>query len=129
MNRGLSIVVLLLVVSVLPAVSIYAWQMTQIKPETLLVEFNVSVNEQKEVILYIPVDLNDGISKEDCELIAEKVFTEIMGDAMHRLDKLSINGSKMDASYTWGINENDMSHFFDISGDVASHALTVTHCR
>lgn len=113
----------------LPVASIYAWQMTQVKPEPPLVEFRVIVNGQREVILNIPIDLNNGLTREDCELIAERVFTEIMGDVIHKLDKLSVDGSKMDASYTWGINESDMGHFFDISGNFVLHTLTVTHCR
>jgi len=129
MNRGYGVVALLLAISVLPAASIYAWQMTQVKPETPLIELNIIVNEQWEVILHVPVDLDDGLSKEEAGLIAEKVFTEIMGDALHRLDELSVDGSEMDASYTWGISESDMSHFFDVSGDAASRTLTVTHCR
>jgi hypothetical protein len=129
LNRGLSVVALLLAISMLPAASIYAWQMTQVRPETPLFEFRVLVNGQREIILYVPVNLDDGLTREDCEIIAERAFKEIMGDVMHSLDEVNVDGSKMDASYTWGINESDMGHFFNISGDVASHTFTVTHCK
>ena len=129
MDRGKSIVALLLAISLLPATSIYAWQMTQDKPEAQLVEFKVVVNGQRQELVYVSVNLDDGLSREECELIAEKVFTGIMGDTMHRLDELSVDGSSVNIGYTWGVNEGDMGHFFDISGDVASHTLTVTHCR
>jgi hypothetical protein len=103
--------------------------MTQDKPEAQLVEFKVVVNGQRNEVIYVLVYLNDGLSREECELIAEKVFTSIMGSTMHRLNELSVDGSKLNVTFTWGVNEGDMGHFFDISGDVASHTLTVTHCR
>ena len=85
--------------------------------------------EDREVVLDIPVVMDDRLTMEWRELAAERVFAGIMGDTVHRLDGLSLGGSRMEASYTWGVNENDMGHFFDISGDVASCTLVVTHCR
>jgi hypothetical protein len=129
LNRGVTIIALMLAISVFPAASIYAWQITQVRPETSSIEFKILVNGQREILVHVPVDVDNGITEEDCELIAEKVFTYIMGDVMHRLDELSVDGYYFEASYTWGFNEGDMGHFFDVSGDVASHTLTITHCR
>lgn len=86
-------------------------------------------NEHREAVLKIPVVVDDGLTREECELVAERVFTGVMGDTLHRLDELSLDGSRMEASYTWGVNESDMGHFFNITGDVASRTLVVTHCR
>ena len=74
--------------------------------------------EDREVVLDIPVVMDDGLTREECGLRAERVFTGVMGDTVHRLDELSLGGSRMEASYTWAVNENDLGHFFSMTGDL-----------
>jgi len=129
MHHRLSIPLLLGLITIFPAISIYAWQVTQKQPISSA-EFTVQVNGIDEVKVLAYVNIGDGITIGEAEEIAEAVFTQVMGvRTLHRLDSLSMNGNLIEGHYTWGVNESDMSHFFNITGDATSHFLTVTHCK
>ena len=128
MNIKLSIVLALLIAMVFPATAIYAWHMrTRVEYYS---EFKVVVNGVREVDLIVPVKVEDGLTREEAERIAEATFTQVMGEkALHRLDKLKIDENIMEAHYTWGLDESDMGHVFDMSVDITSSLISVTHCR
>jgi hypothetical protein len=94
------------------------------------VEFRLVVNGIRELNVLVPVNVIDGLTREEAEQIAEETFVQVMGEkAMHRLDKLTLNENSMEAHYTWGVDERDMGHVFDMIGDIASRTITVTHCK
>ena len=128
MNLKLSVVLALMIALVFPATAIYAWQMrTRVEYYS---EFRVVVNGVREVELHVPVRVEDGLTREEAERIAEETFTQVMGEkTLHRLDTLKIEENIMEAHYTWGLDENDMGHVFDMALDITTSLITVTHCR
>lgn len=52
--------------------------------------------------------------------IAETTFVQVMGEkVIHRLDTLTLDENSMEAHYTWGYDESDMGHVFDMIVDIA----------
>jgi hypothetical protein len=75
------------------------------------------------------VDVDDGLTEEEAELIAGTTFIRVMGDRVtHRLDTLVFNDIEMEAHYTWGHDENDMGHVFHMNADLTTLQITVDHC-
>ncbi len=95
--------------------------------------FKAVVNEMWTVDIVVDVDLSDGLTREEAEQIAEATFTEVLesswGDVMRRLDILTCNETYITAHYTWGLDDNDMGHVFDMTADLTTLRITVTHCR
>lgn len=123
-------VLALVLMQILPAASIYAWQVTNKTPENTRAEFRVIVNGFRELDVLVLVNVNDGLSMKEAEQIADETFVQVMGGkVIHRLDMLTLNGNSIEAHYTWGVDERDMGHVFDIIGDIDSSSIIVTHCR
>ena len=36
--------------------------------------------------------------------------------------------NKITANYTWGYDENDMGHIFDLTADLTTLKMTIDHC-
>ena len=93
-------------------------------------EFRVVVNGVKELDVLVPVNITDGLTREEAMQIAKTTFVQVMGDkVIHRLDTLTLDENSMEAHYTWGYDESDMGHVFDMIVDIASRSITVIHCR
>jgi len=93
-------------------------------------KFKAVVNGMRDVDVLVRVDISDGLTKEEAERIAEATFIQVMGERVtHRLDTLTFNDARIKAHCTWGVNENDMGHVFDMTADLTSLLITVTHCR
>ena len=97
-----------------------------------ITKFTTVVNGMRDVDVFVNVDISNGLTWEEAERIAEVTFIEVMGESwgevMHRLDTLTFNDSEINAYYTWGIDENDMGHIFEITANLATLLITVTHC-
>ena len=93
-------------------------------------EFRVVVNKVREVDVLVPVNITDGLTREEAMQIAKTTFVQVMGDkVIHRLDTLTLDENSIEAHYTWGYDESDMGHVFDMIADIASRSITVIHCR
>jgi hypothetical protein len=91
--------------------------------------FTAIVNGGRSVDVYVPVDMGDGLTEEEAALIAEATFTTVMGHTrIHRLDTLTLKETQMTAHYSWGYNENDLGHVFDMIVDFITLQITVSHC-
>ncbi|MCW4037751.1 MAG: hypothetical protein NWF13_03330 [Candidatus Bathyarchaeota archaeon] len=91
--------------------------------------FTAVVNRGRSVDVYVPVDMGDGLTEEEAALIAEVTFTTVMGHTrIHRLDTLTLKEAQMTAHYSWGYNENDLGHVFDMIVDLITLQITVSHC-
>jgi hypothetical protein len=91
--------------------------------------FTAVINRGRSVDVYVPVDMGDGLTEEEAALIAEVTFTTVMGHTrIHRLDTLTLKEAQMTAHYSWGYNENDLSHVFDMIVDLITLQITVSHC-
>jgi hypothetical protein len=95
--------------------------------------FKAVVNEMWDVAVVADVDICNGLTRAEAEEIAEATFIEVMGkswgDVMHRLDTLTCNDTEITAHYTWGLDASDMGHVFDMTADLTTLLITVTHCR
>ena len=92
--------------------------------------FKVIVNENDAPDLTVQVDLTTPLTKEEARKIAEATFIRTMGEkVLRRLDTLICQNHQIIAHYTWGYDENDMGHIFDLIADLATLQITVTHCR
>jgi len=92
-------------------------------------KFKAVVNGMSNVDVFVCVDISDGLTEKEAELIAGTTFILVMGDYVtHRLDTLTFNDTQIEAHYTWGVNENDRGHVFDITADLTTLQITVSHC-
>ena len=99
------------------------------QPATKPTKFTAVVNEGRELDIVVDVDITDGVSEEEAREIAETTFLTVMGNTTHRLDSLVIEGQLIKAHFTWGVNEEDLGHIFDMTVDLTSLTIIVTHCR
>jgi len=131
----------LLVVAMMVAIAVsflaYAWvardegaraEKNQEEPSDVT-KFKAVVNGMSNVDVFVCVDISDGLTEKEAELIAGTTFILVMGDYVtHRLDTLTFNDTQIEAHYTWGVNENDRGHVFDITADLTTLQITVSHC-
>ena len=102
---------------------------TENSTDTDVLEFNAVVNGMRCVDVLVQVDISDGLTEKEAELIAETTFIQVMGEeAMHQLDTLTFDNIQIEAHYTWGYNENDTGHVFDMNADLTTLQITVSHC-
>jgi hypothetical protein len=91
--------------------------------------FKVEVNNNPFSDLTVPVDLSTGVTQEKAELIAKATFVHVKGEAtLFRLDDLTFTDKEITASFTWGVDENDMMHIFELTADLTNLQITVNHC-
>ena len=94
-----------------------------------LTKFKTIVNETESVDVCVCVDVSDGVTEKEAELIAGTTFIQVKGEYVtHRLDTLTFDDTRIDAHYTWGYDENDMEHVFHIDADLTTFQITVNHC-
>jgi len=87
------------------------------------------VNGMRYVNVFVRVNISDGLTKEEAEQIAEATFIEVMGEEVtYQLDALTFNDTQIEAHYTWGVDESDMGHIFDMTADLTTLQITVNHC-
>ncbi len=134
LRKKLLVAALVAVISI--SLAAYAWAVyegsrandKQEAPSNMT-KFKTIVNETKSVDVYVCVDISDGVTKEEAELIAGTTFIQVKGEYVtHRLDTLTFDDTKIDAHYTWGYDENDMGHVFHIDADLTTLQITVNHC-
>jgi len=91
--------------------------------------FTAIVNGMRSVDVFVYVDISDGLTEKEAKLIAEATFIQVMGEEVtHRLDTLTFDDTQIEAHYTWGHDENDMGHVFDMTADLTTLQITVSHC-
>ena len=94
-----------------------------------VIEFKAVVNGVREVDVVVHVDISDGLTEEEAELIAEATFVQVMGqNVMHLLETLAFDDNQIEAHYDWGYDESDIGHVFDMAADLTTLQMTVSHC-
>jgi hypothetical protein len=87
------------------------------------------VNGMRYVSVFVRVNISDGLTGEEAEQIAEATFIAVKGEEVtYRLDTLTFNDTQIEAHYTWGVDESDMGHIFDMAVDLTTLLITVNHC-
>ena len=99
------------------------------QPATKPTRFTAVVNEGRKLDIVVDVDITDGVSEEEAREIAETTFLTVMGNTTHRLDSIIIEGQLIKAHFIWGVNEEDLGHIFDMTVDLTSLTIIVTHCK
>jgi len=99
------------------------------QPATKPTRFTAVVNEGRKLDVVVDVDITDGVTEEEAQEIAETTFLTVMGNTTHRLDSLIIGEQLIKAHFTWGVNEQDLGHIFDMTVDLTSLTIIVTHCK
>jgi len=91
--------------------------------------FTVEVNSNPIADLTVPVELSTGVTQEKAEAIAEATFVHVKGEeTLFRLDDLAFTDKQITARFTWGVDENDMGHIFELTADLTSLQITINHC-
>ncbi len=111
---------------------VWTQTLTVISPQTPApsTTFKVVVNTNPFSDLTVPVELSTGLTQEKAELIAKATFVHVMGEKrLFRLDDLTFTDKQMTARFTWGVDENDMGHIFELKADLTTLQIEVTHCR
>ena len=94
-----------------------------------VIKFMAVVNGMRYVSVFVRVNISDGLTREEAEQIAEATFIEVMGEEVtYQLDTLTFNDTQIEAHYTWGLDESDMGHIFDMTADLTTLQITVNHC-
>ena len=92
-------------------------------------KFKAVVNGAREVDVVVHVDISSGLTEEEAELIAEAAFVQVMEqNVMHLLETLAFDDDQIEAHYSWGYDESDMGHVFDMAADLTTLQMTVSHC-
>jgi len=131
----------LLVVAMMVAIAVsfiaYAWatrdegaraEKNQETPSDVT-KFKAVVNGMTSVDVLVYVDISDGLTKKEAELIAEATFIQVMGEEVtHQLDTLTFDETQIKAHYTWGHDKTDMGHVFYLTADLTTLQITVSHC-
>jgi len=99
------------------------------QPATKPTRFTAVVNERRNLDIVVDVDVTDGVTEEEAREIAETTFLTVMGNTTHRLDSLIAEGQLIKAHFTWGVNEEDLGHIFDMTVNLTSLTIIVTHCK
>jgi hypothetical protein len=92
--------------------------------------FKVTLNGNESPDLTVQVDLSDGLTEAEAIQIAETAFIYSRGEeVLRQLDTITYNDQQIVAHYIWGYDENDMVHIFDLTADLVSLQLIISHCR
>jgi len=131
----------LLVVAMMIAVAVssvaYAWvardEGTRAKEngETLpgVTKFESLVNGMRNMDVFVCVNISDGLTEKEAELIAGTTFIQVKGEYVwRRLDSLTFDDTQIRAHYAWGYDENHLGHIYDMTADLTTLQITVDHC-
>jgi len=127
--------VLLMLVLVIPC-SVYVLaavgnRQPDVNPEdpSGLTTFTAVVNGMRNVSVEVPVDIDDGVTREEAEVIVEVTFTTVMGpNRLYQVESLTLTGDQLRADVTWGYDANDLGHVFHMIVDFTPRQITVSHC-
>ena len=102
---------------------------TKTEDPTPSTTFEVILNGNEAPDLNIQVDLTNGLTEDEAKMIAEAAFVRTLEGKLHRLDSITYDNQQIVAHYTWGYDENDMGHIFDITAEITKLQITIVHCR
>jgi hypothetical protein len=92
-------------------------------------KFEAVVNGMRSVDVYVCVDLSDGLTEKEAELIVGTTFIQVLGDYVwHQLDTLIFDDVQVKAHYDWGHDETDLGHIYDMTANLTTLKIKVDHC-
>jgi hypothetical protein len=91
--------------------------------------FNAVVNGMRNLDVFVCVDISDGLTEKEAELIVGTTFIQVKGEHVwRRLETLNFDDAQIRAHYTWGYDKTDLGHIFDITADLATLQIVIDHC-
>ena len=131
----------LLVVALMVAIAVsfiaYAWatrdegaraEKNQETPSDVT-KFEAVVNGMRSMDVFVCVNISDGLTEKEAELIAGTTFIQVKGEYVwRRLDTLTFDDTQIKAHYAWGYDETDLGHIYDMTADLTTLQITVDHC-
>jgi len=92
-------------------------------------KFKAVVNGIRSVDIFVCVNISDGLTEKEAELIVGTTFIQVMGEYVwRRLDILTFDDAQIKAHYVWGCDETDLGHVYDMLADLTTLQMTVDHC-
>ena len=92
-------------------------------------KFEALVNGVKSVDVFVCVNISDGVTQQEAELIAGTTFIHVKGESVwRRLETLTFDDTQIKAHYAWGSNEADLGHIYDMTADLTTLQIVVDHC-
>ena len=92
-------------------------------------KFEAVVNGMRSIDVFVCVDISDGLTEKEAELIAGTTFIQVKGEYVwRRLDTLTFDDTQIKAHYAWGYDETDLGHVYDMTADLTTLQITVDHC-
>ncbi|MFB0567387.1 MAG: hypothetical protein ACETVM_02220 [Candidatus Bathyarchaeia archaeon] len=135
MRKKLLVVAMMIAIS-LPLVA-YAWieiskgvwtEKNQEAPSDVT-KFEAVVNGMRSMDVFVCVNISDGLTEKEAELIAGTTFIQVKGEYVwRRLDALTFDDTQIKAHYTWGYDKTDLGHVYDMTADLTTLQITVDHC-
>ena len=131
------LLVIVIMVSIAVSSVAYAWlardEGTRAKEneETLpgVTKFEAVVNGMKRLDVFVCVNISDGLTEKEAELIAGTTFIHVKGEYVwRRLVTLTFDDTQIKAHYVWGYDETDLGHIYDMTADLTTLQITVDHC-
>jgi hypothetical protein len=131
----------LLVVAMIAAIAVslaaYAWatkdegadaEKNQEAPSDVT-KFEAVVNGVRSMDVFVCVNISDGLTEKEAELIAGTTFIQVKGEYVwRRLDALTFDDTQIKAHYAWGCDKTDLGHVYDMTADLTTLQITVDHC-
>lgn len=93
-------------------------------------KFEALVNGMKSMDVFVCVNVSDGLTEKEAELIAGTTFIQVKGEYVwRRLETLTFDDTQIMAHYAWGCDETDLGHIYDMTADLTTLQITVDHCH
>jgi len=137
MRRKLLVIAIIIMMSIAISSVVYAWlakdEGTRAKEngDTLpsATKFEAVVNGMRSMDIFVCVNISDGLTEKEAELIAGTTFIQVKGEYVwRRLDSLTFDDTQIRAHYAWGYDETDLGHTYDMIADLTTLQITVDHC-
>jgi hypothetical protein len=91
--------------------------------------FEVVVNGIRRKDVFVCVNISDGLTEKEAELIAGTAFIKVKGEYVwRRIETLTFDDTQIQAHYAWGHDDTDLGHVYDMSADLTTLQITVDHC-
>ena len=92
-------------------------------------KFEALVNGMRSMDVFVCVNISDGVTQQEAELIAGTTFIYVKGESVwRRLETLTFDDTQIKAHYAWGLNEADLGHIYDMTADLTTLQIVVNHC-
>ncbi len=129
--------VALVMMSIVATSVVYTWfardkgARAEKSDETLpsVTKFEAIVNGVSSLDVFVCVNMSDGLTEKEAELIAGTAFIQVLGEHVwHRLETLTFDNTQITAHYAWGCDKTDLGHIYEMTADLTTLKMVVDHC-